>query len=152
MDRAARDPPPGVSPLPLLIDDRDPELLQKLTGPPWSLSCELAERLIFVARKWNEAATAPIAIISGYRTPERQRELIEEGRPAAPVGLSTHTTCPATGADLRIPHDSVAFKWFFGATVEAAGLRWGGGSPKDDIGIPSDWNHVDLGPRAGSGR
>lgn len=27
------------------------------------------------------------------------------------------------------------------------GLRWGGGGPVDDIGIPVDWNHLDLGPR-----
>jgi len=37
-------------------------------------------------------------------------------------------------------------KRFWGQMVEANGLRWGGGSPVDN-GIPSDWQHVDGGPR-----
>lgn len=91
-------------------------------------------------------------MISGYRTPEQQEELIREGRPAAPVELSTHTTCPATGADVRVatfPTDAIKATW--GRIATEHGLRWGGGSPRDDRGIPSDWNHVDLGPRQQSG-
>lgn len=35
----------------------------------------------------------------------------------------------------------------FGLAANLAGLRWGGGSTVDDTGVPSDWNHLDLGPR-----
>ena len=89
-----------------------------------------------------------IQIISGFRTQEHQERLIREGM-GAPVALSTHTTCPATGCDL-MPTIAVTrvVKAGFGEAAVSCGLRWGGGSPVDsDTGIPLDWNHVDLGPR-----
>lgn len=90
-----------------------------------------------------------LQIISGYRTAAEQRELEAEGRPTAPVELSTHTVCPAQGADLRIVGSppTTALRMAFGDAAVRAGLRWGGGSLRGPDGIPSDWNHVDLGPR-----
>ena len=76
-----------------------------------------------------------------------------EGRPTADNDRSTHVApCPATGADLWpsvTPINVVVAR--LGAEAVHAGLRWGGGSPvgskdSDAPGIPSDWQHVDLGP------
>jgi len=90
-----------------------------------------------------------LSIISGFRTREHQEQLAAEGRPAADPDLSTHCSCPATGADLRVNGVETGNyeKALFGESAVRAGLRWGGGSPAPD-GIPSDWNHVDLGPRS----
>jgi len=94
-------------------------------------------------------APFPIQIISGYRSPEKQRQLKYEGRPAAPVDLSTHTACPSQGADIW-PGIAVTrvVQAQLGEAGVTSGLRWGGGSPVDpSTGIPSDWNHFDLGRR-----
>lgn len=111
----------------------------------WRISRELAQALVHIARNLPFG----VQIISGHRTEEEQENLREEGRPAAPPGRSTHTSCPATGADLRLtipPANQVKIE--LGRVARLAGLRWGGGSPIDpDTGIPSDWNHFDLGPR-----
>ena len=90
-----------------------------------------------------------LSIISGFRTVERQLELARDGRPAADPSLSTHCSCPATGVDLRMDgvHAGNYEKTLLGGAAQKAGLRWGGGSPLVD-GIPTDWNHVDLGPRS----
>ncbi len=97
------------------------------------------------------AAALPfgISIISGYRTPETQEALRRAGRPTAHPDLSTHLSCPATGVDLW-PDVAVTdvVKATLGATAVQIGFRWGGGSQVDENGIPSDWNHFDLGPRA----
>lgn len=98
----------------------------------------------------------PVMIISGHRTVARQEELRAAGRPTAPPGRSTHTSCPATGIDLRIPghmdptnSDTDRVLWAdLGRAAERLGLRWGGGSPRDRFGLPSDFNHFDKGPRA----
>ncbi len=90
-----------------------------------------------------------ISIISGFRTVEAQEALADSGRPAAPPDISTHTTCPATGADLRVNglEPGSYEKSLVGEGAARALLRWGGGSQLDQ-GIPIDWNHVDLGRRA----
>lgn len=90
-----------------------------------------------------------LSIISGFRSREEQDQLRREGRPAADEMASTHRTCPATGADLYLGLQATnTLKAQFGAAVRLVGLRWGGGSPIDPgTGIPSDWNHVDLGAR-----
>jgi len=110
----------------------------------WLIDPVLASKLVAMA----QLVPFGLSIISGWRSVERQLELAKEGRPAAPPELSTHCSCPATGADLRInglepgPYE----KTLFGEAAVKVGLRWGGGSPLDR-GIPTDWNHVDLGPR-----
>lgn len=111
----------------------------------WLISDELSRRLV------QMAARAPfrIQIISGHRSAEKQRALAAEGRPTASVDRSTHTSCPSTGADVW-PGIAVTrvVQAMLGEAAVIAGLRWGGGSPVDpETGIPSDWNHVDLGPR-----
>lgn len=114
----------------------------------WRISFDLASRLVVLSGRlpWR------LGILSGYRTDEEQRRELErkQGRNVAPVNRSTHTTCPATGADLFFvdmsPVDMTRAR--FGRAVIESGLRWGGGSRIDPAtGIPSDWNHVDLGPR-----
>jgi len=111
----------------------------------WKLAPDLAMRLVRMA----DRAPFPLQIISGYRSPDKQRQLRQEGRPAAPVDRSTHTSCPATGADVW-PGIAVSrvVQAQLGEAGTIAGLRWGGGSPVDpQTGIPSDWNHFDLGRR-----
>ena len=133
--------------LPLLIprEVSDPRLCT--IEQRFQISHELALKLVAMQREFS----LPLQIISGYRTLEQQDALREQGRPAAPDHLSTHRSCPATGADLRIvlpmpPLSTHAMKLSFGAAARRAGLRWGGGSA-ETMGVPSDWNHVDLGPR-----
>lgn len=113
----------------------------------WLLHPELARRLVVLAAR----APFPVQIISGYRSPAKQQALRYEGRPAAPVDKSTHTSCPSTGADVW-PGVAVTrvVQAQLGEAGVVAGLRWGGGSPIDPAtGIPSDWNHFDMGPRSG---
>lgn len=114
----------------------------------WGLHLELAEKLCRALHQAEEETGLSWSIISGYRSPEEQEELIRQGRPAAPVELSTHTTWPATGADVSVSTPAIStLKATWGRIATMNGMRWGGGSPPDDAGIPSDWNHVDLGPR-----
>lgn len=90
-----------------------------------------------------------IRMISGWRTAEQQADLIAHG-PGAPDYLSTHRSCPATGADLAVDGVSVttAVKRQLGQVAVMVGLRWGGGSPEGADGTHGvEWNHVDLGPR-----
>lgn len=115
----------------------------------WGIAGELAVRLMLMADNFQRRTGAGLSIISGFRSSAEQRELEAAGRPAAPDELSTHRSCPATGADLR-PELAVttSVKILFGEAAAMSGLRWGGGSPLDGDGIPTDWNHVDLGPRS----
>lgn len=112
----------------------------------WRISCELARRLLVMSAR----VPFGLYIISGWRSIEDQLRLARAGRPAADPDISTHTSCPATGADLETDIAVVpSVKAAFGRAAVEAGLRWGGGSPVDpETGIPSDWNHVDLGPRS----
>lgn len=110
----------------------------------WRISWDLCTRIHCMA----ERLPFGVSILSGFRTAEKQQQLYRDGK-GAPVHLSTHCSCPATGADLW-PDIAVTkvVKATFGEAATACGLRWGGGSPVDEeTGIPSDWNHVDLGPR-----
>lgn len=102
-----------------------------------------------MADRFEQLVGKDLEVISGFRSRAKQEELKRRGRPTAPFQLSTHTICPARGADLRVvgifPSRNV--KLHFGQAAFEEGLRWGGGSAVDQHGIPSDWNHVDLGPR-----
>jgi len=118
----------------------------------WKLSLPLAQKLVTMSRQFATGLT----IISGHRTNDEQDALRAAGRPAAANDKSTHLACPSQGADLRVngvttlrdPTSSAdEVKMAFGVAAVFAGLRWGGGSPINAFGIPSDWNHVDLGPR-----
>lgn len=127
-----------------------PQLITAITDPcdivrRWTVTPEVAARAVMMTR----LVPFDLTIISGYRTPERQQELAREGRPAAPVDLSNHTSCPATALDFRLSvTPTTEVKQMFGRGAVEAGFRWGGGSPVDpETGVPSDWNHVDLGRR-----
>jgi len=118
----------------------------------WGIAIRLADKLLTLARS---APDLGLMIISGFRTCEEQMALAAAGRPAADCDRSTHTDCPATGADLWTTASPITGSGAlnrpivarFGAAVTFAGLRWGGGSPVNAWGAPADWNHVDLGPR-----
>ena len=117
----------------------------------WQIDPRLAVKLLLLERlwEWRFPRLGSLRIISGWRSYEQQRDLELEGRPAAPDDVSTHRSCPATGADLALPiaiDDYVKLE--LGQLVNQAGLRWGGGGPRDARGLPVDWPHVDLGPRA----
>lgn len=133
--------------VPPLFDSEACRWLQR-----WGISDELGARLIDMEQRFHGSLPGHplgLSIISGFRTVEHQHELELAGRPTAPADRSTHTTCPATGADLQVTGltPTLAVKHHFGRAAIEAGLRWGGGSSIDSNGIPSDWNHVDLGPR-----
>jgi hypothetical protein len=115
----------------------------------WGISCDLAWKLGILREQYELESGRRLEIISGYRTCGDQERLEAAGRPAAPCHLSTHTTSPATGADVSIGFGpTTAMKARLGALAVWNELRWGGGSPVDpQTGIPSDWNHFDLGPR-----
>jgi uncharacterized protein YcbK (DUF882 family) len=119
----------------------------------WLIDPRLAERIAFVMDEWYEETRIGIEIISGYRTEEEQMALIRKGRPAADPKLSTHTSCPATGVDIRINGFMTRLlKARFLRIARMNGLRVGGNdycTPEtcDDLNIPNDWNHVDLGRR-----
>lgn len=114
----------------------------------WRVDPNLAQRLAVVGFRFETETGRELFILSGFRTPEEQRELERQGRPTAPVDRSNHTICPARAADVWAPGLTDAMKATLGRIAIEAGLRWGGGSPVDpQTGIPSDWNHLDLGPR-----
>jgi len=119
--------------------------------------CALARRLKTDLRVVQKVIMAQrelpfrLQITSAWRSEEHQRRLKEQGYPAADPSVSNHCSCPSTALDLT-PVGVTAtdyVKALMGAAFRRAGLRWGGGSPVDpETGIPSDWVHVDLGPRA----
>lgn len=122
---------------------------RQLIEGPLALDPTLASRLLTMEQEFRRLTGHDLEVISGFRSRREQDALRQEGRPAAPDALSTHRTCPATGADLRVQgmFPGTAVRQYFGTAAVLARLRWGGGSEPDSRGIPSDWNHVDLGPR-----
>lgn len=126
-------------------DDHDPVCIQA----DWKLDPRLAAAIARVIFRGSTAIGRTIRIISGFRSIQEQLELKRQGRPAADPNVSTHTMCPATGVDLSIGFaPTTTQKAILGRIAVEEGLRWGGGSAVDpETGIPSDWNHFDLGPR-----
>lgn len=155
--------PSGVEALMLpesLALDRDPCDFSER----WGIHPSLGGLLILLARiavqdprlKQLLRTVDSIKMISGFRSRESQEALDRAGRPTAPFDRSTHTSCPATGADLRLeglmnPKSNAQAReaWFIlGQLAQGIGLRWGGGSSIDlESGLPVDFNHFDLGPR-----
>lgn len=127
--------------------------LQQVMG----VSSGLATKVIRFTELFRNLTGHDVEAISGYRSCRKQEMLGARGRPAAPCDVSTHTSCPATGMDFRLPglSDTDLLKMQFGNTAVLAGLRWGGGSPERLVrvggrvigSIPSDWNHLDEGRR-----
>ena len=114
----------------------------------WGISLATIDLLVQAANQYWDETRGRVTLISGYRTRAEQAELGRAGRPAAADNLSTHRSCPATGADISLgdfPTRAQIATW--GRIAVMNGLRWGGGSPVDEVGIPSDWGHVDMGRR-----
>lgn len=115
----------------------------------WGVAVDTMQRVWLSAQDYEqETGGSPVFIISGYRTKDEQRELNRKGRPTAPDDRSTHRTCPATGVDISLGTLASNFqKAIWGRITLVNGLRWGGGGPVHESGIPVDWRHVDRGPR-----
>jgi len=114
----------------------------------WAVSVDTMERLWLAAQDFLIETGRPVSIISGWRSSAEQKRLSRQGRPTAADDRSTHRSCPATGVDVSLgPRPSGFLKATWGRFTLIYGLRWGGGSPVDDGGIPLDWQHVDTGPR-----
>ena len=115
----------------------------------WRVLPELAEKIALLLTRARSELGITVRIISGYRSVAKQMELKRQGRPAAPPDVSNHTTCPARAVDLSLGFAPTNVqKATLGRIATEIGLRWGGGSSVDPrTGIPSDWNHFDLGPR-----
>jgi len=80
----------------------------------------------------------PLRVIEGHRSPERQKQLFEEGRSKVLVGK--HNTNPSEGADVApLPvnwKDTDRFYYFAGFVIGMASsmgykLRWGGDWDRD---------------------
>jgi hypothetical protein len=114
----------------------------------WGISEDLSRRLLLSVRDYLDETRGTVTLISGFRTAAQQKSLGRSGRPTAPDELSTHRSCPATGADVSLGFAPVRIqKAIWGRVAIMNGLRWGGGGKIDSGGMPLDWGHVDLGPR-----
>lgn len=116
----------------------------------WLVTEDTMRRVVLSAEQYWEETRHRVWIISGYRTAAEQAALGRAGRPAARDDLSTHRSCPATGVDVSLgafPERSRIGIW--GRIVLLNGLRWGGGGPVVR-GMPTDFGHVDRGPRRGA--
>ncbi len=114
----------------------------------WGVDPDTMSRVVLSAQQYTAETSLPVDIISGFRTKQEQLRLRTAGRPTAPDKLSTHRSCPATGVDVSLGLYPVGTqKWIWGRIVTLNGLRWGGGGPQDQDGMPLDWQHVDRGPR-----
>jgi len=129
--------------------------LEKLSPCDLMVEWKASDQLATALKRMNDFFFADtrhnLRVLSIFRTIREQEALIRRKESnVASLTTSTHVTCPATGADLWIVgmFPIVSTKLLFGRAARLALLRWGGGSTVDpDTGIPSDWNHVDLGPR-----
>ena len=114
----------------------------------WGVDPDTMERVVQSAQEYTRETALPVDIISGFRTEREQEALGTAGRPTAPDEVSTHRSCPATGVDISLGlFPVVTQKWIWGRIAVMNGLRWGGGGPRDEDGMPVDWQHVDRGPR-----
>jgi len=106
-------------------------------------------KVVLSAQDYEMETRGTVDIISGYRTSEEQARLRRSGRPTANDRVSTHRSCPASGVDISLGIVPTRVqKAIWGRIAVMNGLRWGGGGPVDDGGIPVDWQHVDVGPRS----
>lgn len=118
----------------------------------WGVDAATMERVALSAVQYEQETRGTVDIISGFRSQAEQAALQRAGRPTARDDLSTHRSCPATGVDISLGLAPTRVqKAIWGRIVVMNGLRWGGGSlaTVESGGIPSDWQHVDRGPRKG---
>lgn len=106
------------------------------------------QRLARSAVDFEAETGRQVWIISGYRTKKEQDGLRQRGRPTADENKSTHRSCPSTGVDISLGFGpTTEMKHIWSRILFMNGLRMGGGSPIDDDLLPTDWQHVDAGPR-----
>lgn len=114
----------------------------------WGVSERVMSALHTAAIQFEAETGRPVRIHSGYRTEAEQEALRARGRPTASDSTSTHRTFPATGADITLGFvPNVTLKHIWGRILRMNGLRMGGGSSLDRDLLPTDWQHVDAGPR-----
>ena len=139
------------SPVPNPREDVDWHAKMCTIAERWGLDSDLARRIV------EAQAEIPfdLWIFSGARDSFKQAQVSR-----TPFHLSTHADtdergCPrlSTGADVQPSSPAIRKMPMAVAQMGAAfvrhGLRWGGGAPVGDDGIPvgnERW-HVDLGPR-----
>jgi len=115
----------------------------------WGVDMVVMEKLLLSAQDFEAETRGAVKIVSGLRTAAEQKALRRKGRPTAPDDVSTHLSCPATGVDISLGlFPTRVQKAIWGRIITMNGLRWGGGGPVDDGGIPIDWQHLDAGPRS----
>jgi len=116
----------------------------------WGIDGTLARAVAEATPEVRNETGRYLNVISGFRSDEKQRQLLREGKTNLGPEQSNHTRCPATAVDVLIgAAPTNVQKALLGRVMVFHGLRWGGGSPVDpETGIPSDWNHFDLGPRS----
>lgn len=131
-------------PTPEHLDGSDPCAISER----WAVELRTVEKVVLSANAYKAETGLHVTIVSGWRTRKEQARLGTQGRPTAPDELSTHRSCPATGVDVSLGLGPTrVMKAIWGRIITFNGLRWGGGGPVDDGGIPIDWPHVDRGPR-----
>ena len=115
----------------------------------WDVECLLADLVAAVLLETRAQIGREPRVISGYRSRRQQDDLRRRGRPAAPDHFSNHRIFPAGAVDVSLGAlPTRPMKWTFGMSALSWGLRWGGGSPIDpETGLPTDWQHLDRGPR-----
>ena len=119
------------------------ELARRWKVDPWVM-----QRVWLSAIDYENETAGAVWIISGHRTVAQQNELRRQGRPTADNDRSTHLSCPATGVDVSIAVAPVRAQiWIWGRIVRMNGLRWGGDSKLHEAGYPTDFGHIDKGPR-----
>lgn len=114
----------------------------------WGVDLRVMSALHTAAVEFEQETGRQVRIHSGYRTKAEQDALRARGRPAADDSKSTHRSCPATGVDITLGiWPNVTLKAIWARILRMNGLRMGGGSPLGPDHLPTDWQHVDAGPR-----
>ena len=114
----------------------------------WRVDCQLSDIIAAILTEVDHETLRSPHVISGYRTRAEQAELKRRGRPTAPDDLSNHRVLPSRAVDVSLGAvPSKDMKWALGRAIQRWGLRWGGGSKLDESDIPTDWQHIDFGPR-----
>lgn len=140
---------PPVAPPPLLFATREIEALRPLLGSAsrnWSmLNADYAQRLLMSFRIMKERHGYVMAILEGYRSPERQTMLAKMGSNVTNAaafqswhqyGLAADCAFLRDGALHISEKDPWTMRGYrlYGEVAESLGLRWGGRWKSMDFG------------------
>jgi len=90
----------------------------------WGLELRFSAKLLLAAKDFEAETRRAVEITSGSRTRAEQEALRRSGRPAARDEVSTHRSCPATGADISLGFLPVrVHKQIWGRILFMNGLR-----------------------------